>query len=145
MRNLKQRLEKLEEVYNPPKAMVVILDWYTGGKALGVKLWDMDRYCACGDFYVRPLEGESDESLCARSEDLARAYVLAHPAVRQDCISLRMERDWGPYSDPKHEPEPEPMRGPTVKPKVEVRQATIKEVEGAVRGPQALGAFRRDA
>ena len=40
IREFEKRLEKLEEVYNPPKAMVVILDWRVG-RVLGVKLWDV--------------------------------------------------------------------------------------------------------
>jgi hypothetical protein len=117
MRNLEKRLEKLEQACTPAEPLVVVLDWITGGKALGVKLSDVAEDKSC----VTPMEGESDVELCNRATNLAKEYVRVHQDLRQDYITLRVERDWGPYSDPESEPMPEPVHAPqpTIRPKAQ--------------------------
>ena len=79
MRNLERRLEKLEQAYTPAEPLVVVLDMFTGGKALGVKLWDCLKNQEC--FHVTATEGESDVELCNRGTELAKEYVRSLQSV----------------------------------------------------------------
>jgi hypothetical protein len=87
------------------------------------------------------LQGESEESLCNRPTELAKASVSARPALWQDFITMPMDREKGPYSyarpqsQPRLEPVPESLATTqpwewSAAPKLRPRIATIREVEG---------------
>jgi hypothetical protein len=100
------------------------------GEALGVKLWDSYKARAEDDFYVKCMEGESEESLCNRAEELAKVYVRAHPEMRQDYIAISLDREEGPYSNMRSESEPVPAAAPTPTAPLKSRIMTINEDEG---------------
>jgi hypothetical protein len=105
MRNLAERIERLEEVYSPAEIIVIMLtDWGEGE----IKGWKGEGY------YIARNPGESEEALAARTAAEARAYHNEHPSLLAGHIVLRMDRESVPYVKP--EPEPDPKRLPDARP-----------------------------
>ncbi len=127
IRNLADRIDRLEEVYSPPEVMVIMVASYPTGE---VKGWKGDGY------YIKRNPGESEEALKDRAITEAKSHYQANPPSVPNGIVLHMDHESVPYVKPEPEPatEPEPapapVSAPVVAPKPQPRMATIKEIEG---------------